>query len=453
MNLEIFRHIDDVIELYESKRDIYKLIAEEIQEFFEKNVFSNSKYTLNMIYRLKSIESIREKLVRNNYLSQADSVEDVMSIFQDLIGFRIECKFIDDEKYVYNLLVEMFSETDDGVYFYEPTMPKIRLKMSDEQPQKQKNGFDIYKMDGIFMLGKEPVRFELQIKALVNSFWGEIEHRIIYKNNSYLIEDGFVEDLMMSIKKSLNMIDSQLYVLYKRFKRAEGVDFERNNAKTVEKFIAKMVYDTFSSMMREQVGFSIDFKKCCDAVVRYIMVKNHADDMEAQGKVMIDLFNSVNEIANRDVRVDGQIEFDRKIEFSDVFCDNIAKTVVRLVNLNFRWHLFCLVLFSLHPEQSKEEVLESSITYYKAELYSNRSFALLEGYEDAEAVKKDLLDAFSEVFRERKRIEYICEKGMATAHRALNSMVPKIVDELEYGTRWSDICDDCIAEFMVSSAI
>ena len=68
-------------------------------------------------------------------------------------------------------------------------------------------------------------------------------------------------------------------------------------------------------------------------------------------------------------------------------------------------------------------------------------------------MKKDLLDAFSEVFRERKRIEYICEKGMATAHRALNSMVPKIVDELEYGTRWSDICDDCIAEFMVSSAI
>ena len=39
MNLEIFRHIDDVIELYEGKRDIYKLIAEEIQEFFEKNVF------------------------------------------------------------------------------------------------------------------------------------------------------------------------------------------------------------------------------------------------------------------------------------------------------------------------------------------------------------------------------------------------------------------------------
>lgn len=136
MNLEIFRHIDDVIELYEGKRDIYKLIAEEIQEFFEKNVFSNSKYTLNMIYRLKSIESIREKLVRNNYLSQADSVEDVMSIFQDLIGFRIECKFIDDEKYVYNLLVEMFSETDDGVYFYEPTMPKIRLKMSDESAPK-----------------------------------------------------------------------------------------------------------------------------------------------------------------------------------------------------------------------------------------------------------------------------------------------------------------------------
>ena len=62
-------------------------------------------------------------------------------------------------------------------------MPQIKLNLASKQPQKQKNGFDIYKIDGRYELGGYPVRFELQIKALVNSFWGEVEHKIIYKNN------------------------------------------------------------------------------------------------------------------------------------------------------------------------------------------------------------------------------------------------------------------------------
>ena len=62
MNLEIFQHIDDVVELFEGKRDVYKLIAEEIKEYFDDHVFDQSKYTLNLIYRIKTVESIREKL-------------------------------------------------------------------------------------------------------------------------------------------------------------------------------------------------------------------------------------------------------------------------------------------------------------------------------------------------------------------------------------------------------
>ena len=56
MNLEIFQHIDDVVELFEGKRDVYKLIAEEIKEYFDDHVFDQSKYTLNLIYRIKTVE-------------------------------------------------------------------------------------------------------------------------------------------------------------------------------------------------------------------------------------------------------------------------------------------------------------------------------------------------------------------------------------------------------------
>ena len=63
MNLEMFQYVDEIIEVYESKRDIYKLIADEIQSYFEKHVFDKSKYTFNIIYRLKTVNSIKEKLL------------------------------------------------------------------------------------------------------------------------------------------------------------------------------------------------------------------------------------------------------------------------------------------------------------------------------------------------------------------------------------------------------
>ncbi len=191
---------------------------------------------------------MREKLIRNGYIDKYDAPEELLARFQDIIGFRIECKFIDDEEMVYELLTKLFDQTEDGEYFYNASMPKVRLKLDDEQPQKQKNGFDIYKIDGLYMLGKETLHFEVQIKALVNTFWGEIEHKIVYKNNAYLLADGLVTDLMVSIKKSLNMIDGQLFVLYNRFQRTEErvEGNQESTSRSVERFLAKMVCDTFA---------------------------------------------------------------------------------------------------------------------------------------------------------------------------------------------------------------
>lgn len=438
MDLEIFKHIDDIVEAFDSKRDIYKLIAEEIQLFFERNVFNQSQYTLNMIYRIKSVDSIREKLVRNSYISKFRDGEAVLANFTDLIGLRIECKFIDDESYVYELIKKLFSNTEDGVYFYEPTMPKIRLKLNEPQPQKQKNGFDIYKIDGIFLLGKERVKFELQIKALVNAFWGEIEHKIIYKNSSYNLADNFVSDLMTSIKKSLNMIDAQLYVLYKRFKRVGDGDYDKNNAYAIEKFISKMVYDVFYQVMSKQIGFAIDFKSSCDAVVRYLMVVNNANDMEDYGQVMLNVFYTLNTMQEEDVRVDRQIEFERTLWYEDKFSHNLYNTITALVNINFKWHMFFLVLFQIERGGNSDD-LESFIRYYRNTLLANRTFALLDGREDAMRIRLDVINALSEYIGERQKIELLTLEGIRAMHRAINKTLPAVVEQLDAGVSWEDV--------------
>ena len=245
---------------------------------------------------------------------------------------------------------------------------------------------------------------------------------------------------MTSIKKSLNMIDSQLYVLYKRFRRAEGVEFEKNNARAIERFISKMVYDTFAALMRDQIGFAIDFKSSCDAVVRYLMEVNNAEDMEDYGRVMLNIFYILNGLQDDAIRVDDQLEFERALYYEDTFSANILETVLRLVNINYKWHLFFLVLFSIERGDNVED-LESFISYYRNVILSNRSFVMLDeaAPKDAVRIRFDMLNAISEVFSEKQNIEYLCESGMATIHRALNYVIPQVVADLQNNKSWDDI--------------
>ena len=438
MHLEMFKYIDDIIDLYESKRDMFKLITEEIVSFFEDTVFSESRYTLSMASRLKSPDSIREKLLRNNYISKYRDVDTILENFQDLIGLRIECKFIDDEKYVYSLLPTIFTETDDRQYYYNSTYPRIKLKLSDPQPQKQKNGFDIYKIDGLYQLGKDQIRFELQIMALVNSFWGEIEHKIIYKNNTYLLSDNYVTDLMTSIKKSLSMIDNQLYVLYSQFRRAEQSDNHETSVESIERFISKMVYDVFSRLMKAQVGFTMDFRTSCNAVVRYLAAKNNAKDVEEYSRIMLNMFYILNGIEERGMRVDSQLTFGSVSRFPDQFSRILYDTVLEMVNSNYKWHIFFVMLFSLEWDDNNA-VLEKFLHYYKKTLLENRSFIELQDLPESEEIREDLLTEVAEVIRSRQNVEFFSPEGVVSIHRGLNRVTEGIRQELTSGKTWGDI--------------
>ena len=436
--MEIFKYIDDIIDIYDSKKEIYKLISEEIQGYFESTIFTESEYTLNMSYRLKSVESIREKLLRNNYVSKYRDAETIFKNLQDIIGLRIECKFIDDEKYVYQLIKKLFDCTDDEEYYYSGLFPKVKLKLSDPQPQKQKNGFDIYKIDGLYALGQESVRFELQIMAMVNAFWGEIEHRIIYKNNTYMIADSFVSDIMTSIKKSLAMIDGQLYTLYNQFKRTGEEEANISSVNAIERFISKMVYDTFSSLMREQVGFSVDFKASCDSVVKYILLKNEADDMEDYGRVMLNLFYVLNGVRERGVRVDQQFEFDRQIQFTDHYSKVVLNTILETMNVNYKWHIFFLVLFNLRCENITD-TLENFISYTRNEVLKDRYFKLFDGREDKEEITEDILGSIGDHISDKRKIDCFSRDGIVSIYRALNERIPEIIRDLNNGFTWYDI--------------
>ncbi|MBP3940537.1 MAG: GTP pyrophosphokinase, partial [Christensenellaceae bacterium] len=111
MNLDLFNYIEQTLEIYETKKNIYKLIAEEITEYFEDILVKDSGGELSIQYRIKSTESTREKIIRNNLAHIHDDPEDVLRNMRDLIGVRLECMFIQDEAKIYEKIRSIFTKT------------------------------------------------------------------------------------------------------------------------------------------------------------------------------------------------------------------------------------------------------------------------------------------------------------------------------------------------------
>ena len=120
----------------------------------------------------------------------------------DLLGFRINCFFWQDEEIIYNILKE---------YYDQKNFTNFTLNFSENKIQK--NGHTIYKLSGIF---KEKYCFELQIKAIMHNIWGEVEHKTIYKNKNY---DADISNKIAITEEVFNILqasDKQLVTLFKK---------------------------------------------------------------------------------------------------------------------------------------------------------------------------------------------------------------------------------------------
>ena len=98
------------------------------------------------------------------------------------------------------------------------------------------------------------------------------------------------------------------------------------------------------------------------------------------------------------------------------------------------------MLFQIERGDNSDD-LESFIRYYRNRLLQNRSFALLDevGEEAALRIRFAILNEVSEVFQERRKIEYLCEDGITMIHRAINAVVPQIVQDMKGGADWTEI--------------
>ena len=85
MKLELFDFIDDTLLLIEKKEDMLKDISKKLEKFFNDSLYIKDHF-LNANYRIKSKESLREKILRNNFYMKYESPENLLDNLSDLLG-------------------------------------------------------------------------------------------------------------------------------------------------------------------------------------------------------------------------------------------------------------------------------------------------------------------------------------------------------------------------------
>lgn len=432
MKLELFDFIDETLNLIEEKKESIENVADSLEKFFTDSFFINDHF-LNVNYRIKSPESLREKILRHNFYIKYKTPENLLNNLSDLIGFRIECRFIEDEDRIYRDIISLFKIKGEDGFYTNPLNASIMLQLDEKQPQIQKNGFEIYKIDGRYCKDDININFELQIKSLVNVFWGEIDHRILYKNFNYMLTEDFFRDIMSSIKDNLSMIDRQLMLVYNHL---NGMDASNSSTKKVQlqALLSKIIHDIYIVKIRQEIGFVVDFKKSTDVIVNYIFMKGGPEESENYSVNFLRVLNRLNEISKNDITFNRYLDFEREIFFNDEFTRKIGSNILEIINKDFRWNLFFRIIFEIEQGNNAED-FEGFMIFIRYRFHE-KIMPLLKDKDMEESEKEEIvaciLDNIATNFCKDLDVDFLCSCSI----NALNQRIEECFINVECFENW-----------------
>ena len=280
----------------------------------------------------------------------------------------------------------------------------------------QKNGFEIYKIDGVYIYGKNSFNFELQIKSMVNVFWGEIDHKILYKNYNYMVTENFFKQIMASLKESLSMIDRQLMILYDHVSSLDAAATISAKAQ-LKILLSKIIHDVFSNKVREEFGFVFNFNNTTDIIVDYLYMKSVKEKDMSYGENFVDLINSINSIADIDLNLEEYLELDGNPNYFDSFTQSVGETILEVINKDFAWYLFFKIIFVIEEGSDNAKSFEEFL-YFLRYKYSLVFFDISEEYNYSTAdimwLEDEVLKKIADKFEENKSIDYILNGAISS---------------------------------------
>lgn len=173
----------------------FKVLNEEFSLEHDRNPISSIRT------RLKSFESITEKVERKQLPFDVDSVEKYIN---DVAGIRVICTFPED---VY-LLADALLKQDDIML----------IKRKDYIAQPKENGYRslhlIVAVPIYLAHEKRLMKVEIQLRTLAMDFWASLEHQLRYKKDFEFTQE-MADELKICAEQSA-ILDKRMEALRKK---------------------------------------------------------------------------------------------------------------------------------------------------------------------------------------------------------------------------------------------
>ncbi len=273
---------EEIIKSLEIKKDsIYKAFEELIEidakkyQLVSENSIHRTEY-VKIISRVKNKNSFREKLIRknlglklisdlklteDNFTQNKGLVSTEIEKFDDIIGLRIVCDLNKDCPKALELI-------KNNLTFLKERKITFSHGEVESQPQKMKNGLNIYRLKGFY---DDRIGFELQIKSKIDEAWGELDHFIFYKDYSFFPTKDAVQQTMNNVGKLLDEIENLLYDL-----RNSKDHYNKNLEKSI--FLDK-IEKTFSISLKKILGYPYQLERL-SMLIKYLIDKEKSDILE-----------------------------------------------------------------------------------------------------------------------------------------------------------------------------
>ena len=428
MRLKVFDVIEDTLALLQENNALYLKAESQLKEIIYNILGPEADMVIGINSRVKQANSLREKIVRNRFYMSYTNAQDILDNLSDLIGCCIECRFIEDEPILLNLLREKMDCKHDDGYYSHKDYPNFYLDIQSPQPQMQKNGFTIYRIDGYYLENSIKVNMELQIKALVHAFWGEIEHKLVYKNTNYYVYDDFMKSILSSIKANLTITDKQLHIIFHQMQETSLNGSGGITETSFEKQISKAINDLFAQKMGESLGFTLNLKNTSTILGHYLFIKDIRYDGGNNDRISA-LFRTFKKLNSSKMDFESAIEVGDDFYSPDVFVHTLGSYLLKVLNEDYDWFVFFNMLFAIEPGNNMEDFtlfLNVIKNYLVDNYWLNTSFVKLP-MEESRLIHQECDRMLASALAEIGTIKIIYNEHMIRINRAF----VEFIEELE----------------------
>ena len=208
--------IKEAVKLYENKRQNYLNLTAEVEIILREALNENDIIFHSIESRVKSVESFKEKAAREKY-------DDPINDITDLSGIRIITLFEKEIHQISDIIKNLFKID------YEKSEDKADLLDADKMGYKSIHYIAELSSDKITatkLENFEGLKFEIQIRSILQHAWAEIEHDRNYKFKGQLPKR--LQRRFYALAGMLEIADREFNALSEEVEKFRNNDNEKN---------------------------------------------------------------------------------------------------------------------------------------------------------------------------------------------------------------------------------